>query len=70
LKNEINFTSEKNKNVKVEEGNMTFYSMFGIIFVLFVKILMEQNSFFDSVLSFIIIFLLIYFFYQTNHDKK
>ena len=70
LKNEITFTNEKNKNVKVEEGNMTFYSMFGIIFVLFVKILMEQNSFFDSVLSFIIIFLLIYFFYQTNHDKK
>ena len=70
LKNKNNFISERNNNNKVEDGNSTFYAMFGIIFVLFVKILMEQNSFFDSVLSFIIIFLLIYFFYQTNHDKK
>ena len=46
LKNENNFISERNNNnVKVEDGNTTFYAMFGIIFVLFVKILMEQNSF-------------------------
>ena len=70
LKNKNNFISERNNNNKVEDGNSTFYAMFGIIFVLFVKILLEQNSFFDSVLSFIIIFLLIYFFYQTNQDKN
>ena len=71
LKNENNFTSEIiNNNGNAEDGNMTFYAMFGIIFGLFIKILMEQNSFFDSILSFIIIFLLIYFFYQTNQDKN
>ena len=65
-----NFSYNKNNNFKDDDSNMTFYSMFGIIFVLFFKILMEQNSFFDCVLSFIIIFLLIYFFYQINQEKK
>ena len=46
-----------------------FSSTFWIIFVLFFKFLMERNSFFDSVLSFIIILINLFFkkFFCENY---
>ena len=48
---------------------MFFSPTFWIIFVLFFKFLMERNSFFDSVLSFIIILINLFFkkFFCENY---